>query len=99
MMLEVLKVLDCKVYPLMKKEQDLLRTFLSKEQEKGYIYPGSSPYIALVFFIGKKDLEEKRIIMDYRKVTNGQSKIMGHYQTSEHNWKSYRERKSSQRWT
>jgi hypothetical protein len=45
-----------------------LRTFLAKEQEKGYIYLGSSPYTALVFFIGKKDSDEKRIIMDYRKL-------------------------------
>jgi hypothetical protein len=52
----------------MKKERDLLHTFLAKEQEKGYIYPGSSSYTTSVFFIGKKDSDEKRIIMDYRKL-------------------------------
>jgi len=39
-----------------------------EEQEKGYIYPSSSSYTAPVFFIGKKDLDEKRIIMDYRRL-------------------------------
>ncbi len=67
-MLEVPKAIDYKVYPLTKEERDLLHTFLSKEQEKGYIYPGGSPYTALVFFIRKKDSDEKHIIMDYRKL-------------------------------
>jgi len=65
---EAPKVLDYKVYPLTKKEQDLLCTLLAKEEEKGYIYPGSSLYTALVFFIEKKDSTEKHIIMDYRKL-------------------------------
>jgi len=59
------KVLDCKVYPLIREERDLLQTFLVEEQDKGYIYLGSSPYATLVFFISKKDSDEKRIIMDY----------------------------------
>ena len=62
------KVLDCKVYPLTREERDTLHTFLAKEQEKGYIYPGASPYTTPVFFIGKKDSDKKRIIMDYRKL-------------------------------
>ncbi len=65
---KVPKVIDCKVYPLTKEERDLLHTFLSKEQEKGYIYPGGSLYTVLVFFIRKKDSDEKQIIMDYRKL-------------------------------
>ena len=36
-----------------------------EEQEKGYIYLGSSLYTAPVFFISKKDSAEKHIIMDY----------------------------------
>ena len=36
-------------------EQDQLYTFLIEEEEKGYIYKGSSSYTALVFLIGKKD--------------------------------------------
>ncbi len=52
----------------MREEQDLLHMFLTEEQEKGYIYSRSAPYTALVFFIGKKDSNEKRIIMDYWKL-------------------------------
>jgi hypothetical protein len=58
-MLEAPKVLDCKVYSLTREERDLLRTFLTKEEQKGYIYPGSSPYTVPIFFIGKKDTDEK----------------------------------------
>ena len=68
LMPNVPKVLDCKVYPLTTEEWDTLHTFLAKEQEKGYIYPGSSPYIAPVFFIRRKDSNKKWIIMDYRKL-------------------------------
>ena len=39
-----------------------------EEQEKGYIYLGSSLYTAPVFFISKKDSAEKCIIMDYWKL-------------------------------
>jgi len=45
-----------------------LRTFLNEEEEKEYIYKGSSPYMAPVFFIEKKDSDKKHIIMDYRKL-------------------------------
>jgi hypothetical protein len=44
LMPEVAKVINCKVYPLTKEERDLLHTFLSEKQKKGYIYPRSSPY-------------------------------------------------------
>jgi hypothetical protein len=53
------KEIDCKVYPLLQAEQDQLRIFLVEEEEKGYIYKGSSPYMVPVFLISKKDLEEK----------------------------------------
>ena len=53
------------MYPLSYAKQDQLRVFLTKEEEKGYIYKGSSPYTALVFLIGKKDLDKKRAVMDY----------------------------------
>jgi hypothetical protein len=49
-------------------EQDQLQTFLKEEEEKGYIYKGSSSYTAPIFLIGKKDSEEKRVVMDYRKL-------------------------------
>ena len=61
-------VINCKVYPLNKKEMDVLRKFLAEEEEKGYIKQGSSPYTAPVFFVGKKDSEELRPVMDYREL-------------------------------
>jgi hypothetical protein len=62
------KEIDCKVYPLSRAKQDQLWVFLAEEEEKGYIYKGSSPYTAPVFFIGKKDSEEKQVVMDYRRL-------------------------------
>jgi len=59
------KVLDCKVYPFMREEYDLLQAFIAEKQKKSYIYPSSLSYTALVFFISKKDSKEKRLIMDY----------------------------------
>ena len=60
--------INCKVYPLNRKETDILRKFLAEEEEKGYIKQGSSPYTALVFFVGKKDSEELRPVMDYHEL-------------------------------
>jgi len=62
------KEIDCKVYPLSRAEQDQLHIFLMEEEEKGYIFKGSLPYTAPVFLIGKKDLEEKQVVMDYCKL-------------------------------
>jgi hypothetical protein len=59
MLPEAPKKINCKVYPLSQIEQDQLQTFLTEEEEKGYIYKGSSPYMAPVFLIGKKDSKEK----------------------------------------
>jgi hypothetical protein len=52
--------INCKVYPLNQKETKILKEFLEEERRKGYIKPGSSPYTAPVFFVGKKDSEELR---------------------------------------
>ena len=60
--------INCKVYPLNKKETDTLRKFLTEEEEKGYIKQGSLPYTAPIFFVGKKDSEELRPVMDYREL-------------------------------
>jgi hypothetical protein len=62
------KEINCKVYPLSQAEQDQLRQFLAEEEANGYIYKGSSPYTAPVFLIGKKDLDECQVVMDYRKL-------------------------------
>jgi hypothetical protein len=50
--------INCKTYPLNQKETGILKEFLEEEERKGYIRPGSSPYTAPVFFVGKKDSEE-----------------------------------------
>ena len=60
--------IDCKVYPLSRKETDVLRTFIEEEKNKGYIAEGSSEYTAPVFFVGKKDSDELRPVMDYREI-------------------------------
>ena len=57
--------INCKVYPLTRAERDLLQKFLATELELGRIQEGPSPYTSPVYFINKKDSEEKRIIMDY----------------------------------
>ena len=61
-------VINCKVYPLTRKEWGLLEKFLAKKLELERIKEGSSPYTSPVYFINKKDSEEKRIIMNYCKV-------------------------------
>jgi hypothetical protein len=61
-------VINCKIYPLTKDERELLQKWILDEEALGRIYTGSSPYTAPVYFIGKKDSQEKRIIMDYRRL-------------------------------
>ena len=58
-------IINCKVYLLTQEERGLLEKFLAKELELGRIKEGPSPYTLPVYFINKKDSEEKRIIMDY----------------------------------
>ena len=61
-------VINCKIYPLTCEERGLLEKFLAKELELGRIKEGPSPYTSPVYFIDKKDSEEKHIIMDYHEV-------------------------------
>ena len=61
-------VINCKVYPLNKKETDILREFLNEEEQKGYIKAGSLQYTSPVFFVGKKDSQELRPVMNYREI-------------------------------
>jgi hypothetical protein len=58
-------IINCKIYPLMKEERELLQKWILDKEALGRIYVGSSPYTAPVYFIGKKDSQEKWIIMDY----------------------------------
>lgn len=61
-------VINCKMYLLTREERGLLEKFLAKELELGRIKEGPSPYTLLVYFINKKDLDKKHIIMDYCEV-------------------------------
>ena len=60
--------LNCKIYPLTKQETETLRKYVDEELEKGFITEGASPYTSPVFFIAKKDSDEKRLVIDYRRL-------------------------------
>ena len=47
--------LRCKVYPMMREEDQALDKFINEQLLKGYISPSKSPYASLFFFIKKKD--------------------------------------------
>jgi len=57
---------NCKVYPLSRDEQEAENKFIDEILEKGYIAPSDSPYSFSTFMVPKKDLKEKRYIIDYR---------------------------------
>ena len=61
-------VINCKIYLLTWEERGLLEKFQAKELKLGRIKEGPSPYTSPMYFINKKDSEEKCIIMDYREV-------------------------------
>jgi hypothetical protein len=52
-------VINCKIYPLTKDERELLQKWILDEEALGQIYAGSLLYTAPVYFIGKKDSQEK----------------------------------------
>ena len=60
--------INCKTYPLTSKETEILKEFLKEEQHKGYICMGSSPYMAPLFFVGKKDTDKLCPVMDYQQL-------------------------------
>ena len=53
-----------KVYQLTQDKQKALLEFIREQQEKGYIRPSKSPYVAPFFFIKKKD-GKLRSVQDY----------------------------------
>jgi hypothetical protein len=61
--------LNCKVYPLSTKELDVLRQSLKEDLAKGYIRHGTLSYVSSIF-IPKKDGEELRMVIDYRKLND-----------------------------
>jgi hypothetical protein len=60
--------LNCKVYPLTKKETETLKQYIAEELDKGFIEPSTSPFTSPIFFRDKKDSNEKRLIIDYRRL-------------------------------
>jgi len=56
---------NCKVYLLSRDEQEAENKFINENLEKGYIAPLDSPYGFSTFMVPKKDLKEKRYIIDY----------------------------------
>jgi transposase InsO family protein len=46
------------------------RRQLSELLDKGHIRPSKSPYAAPILFVGKKDSEELRMCVDYRRLNN-----------------------------
>jgi hypothetical protein len=60
--------INCKVYPLTPKDRDRLWNWLLQEEELKRVEKGQSCIVSPVYFIDKKDSDEKRIIMDYRRV-------------------------------
>jgi hypothetical protein len=59
-------IINCKIYPLTKDKRELLQRWILEEEALGRIYAGSSQYTTPVYFIRKKDSQEKQIIMDYQ---------------------------------
>jgi hypothetical protein len=57
--------LNCKIYLLTRQETEALRKYIDEELEKGFIVEGASPYMSLVFFITKKESNEKCLVINY----------------------------------
>jgi hypothetical protein len=62
-----LDAIKCKIYPMMRAEDEALDVFIDEQLEKGYIRPSKSQYASSFFFIKKKD-GKLRPVQDYRKV-------------------------------
>jgi len=61
------EMVDCKVYPMNRIEDEAVRKFLNDELEKGYICESKSPYTSSFFFVRKKD-GKLQLVQDYRKI-------------------------------
>jgi hypothetical protein len=62
------KSIKCKPYPHSKAEGKIEEDWIKQETDLGHIVEGASEYISPVFFIGKKGTDEKRVIIDYRRL-------------------------------
>ncbi|KAL5501635.1 hypothetical protein ACEPAH_8895 [Sanghuangporus vaninii] len=61
---------DCKVYPLLPKEQEAMKAFIEENLASGRIRQSKSPMASPFFFIKKED-GSLRAIQDYRKLNDG----------------------------
>src|SRR6266702_3934795 len=61
------EVVDCKVYPMNRSENEAVQKFLDNELEKGYIRESKSPYASSFCFVKKKD-GKLRPVQDYLKI-------------------------------
>lgn len=69
--------LNCKVYPMNPKQDQLLKDFLKEHLNKGYIRPSKSPIASPFFFVAKKESDVLR--MHQRRIprTTSQSQQIG----------------------
>ena len=51
----VLKAINCKIIPMTREEDAVLKEFIKEQEGKGYIWKSKSPYTSAFFFIKKKD--------------------------------------------
>jgi hypothetical protein len=65
-----LEQLNCKTYPLSRKELQVLRKALNNDVKKGYIKHGTLSFVSPIFFIPKKDGEELCMVINYQKLNN-----------------------------
>jgi len=60
--------IKCKPYLRSKAEGEIEEMWVKQEKALGRIKEGPLQFVSPIFFIGKKDSGEKRIIIDYRRV-------------------------------
>ncbi len=54
------------IYPLTEKESVALKKYIDENSTKGFIRKSKSPAAASVFFVPKKDINDLRLVVDYR---------------------------------
>ena len=53
--------IDCKLYPLLPKDNEALHKWLKEEEDKGYIRPSISPIASSFFFLRKADSSQRPV--------------------------------------
>jgi hypothetical protein len=60
--------LNCKVYPLNKKETGVLQQKIEEGLDKGQLEEGPTEFESPIFFIEKKEGKDLQLVVDYRKL-------------------------------